>query len=332
MRNTGPEHPPVSVPAGPLPHIDVACGVLQRADGRVLIAQRPAGKIAAGKWEFPGGKIEAGESSRAALDRELAEELGVSLQQARPLIRFTHAYYDRIVTLETWLVTAWTGEAHGRESQCVEWHAADSATELDVLPTVAPILRALLLPTDYAFTPPQANESLIRDGLLHLPRGALLRLRLPALSDAAYTALARRVLPDAHALGLRVILDRGAALAQALGAAGWHQRQDELMACTPDPSPLPGLLRLGSCHDHASLAQAKALGCDAAVLGAVRSTFTHPEAPTLGWKGFAALAGEANLPVYALGGVGPRECAEAFAHHAQGVAGISAYWSRSEGS
>lgn len=330
MRSIEPEGPQVNAAAVPLPHIDVACGVLQRADGRVLIAQRPPGKIAAGKWEFPGGKIEAGESPRAALDRELHEELGVSLQQARPLIRFTHAYHDRIVTLHTWLVMAWAGEAHGRESQCVEWHAADAAINLDVLPTVAPILRALLLPTDYVFTPPDADEHLIRGSLSQLPSGALLRLRLPARSDQSYAALAGRVIADARALGLRVTLDRGEALARELGAAGWHQRQAELMACAERSPRPPGWLRLASCHDRASLEQARMLGCDAAVLGAVQATSTHPGATALGWRGFATLAGNANLPVYAIGGIGPRDRDRAFAHHAQGVAGISAYWSRSE--
>ena len=166
MRNTGPERPQVS---GLLPHIGVACGVLRRADGAVLLAQRPAGKIAAGKWEFPGGKIETGESPRVALERELHEELGIGISQARPLIRFTHAYHDRIVTLDTWLVERWRHEVRAVEGQCFDWQAPDAAIALDLLPTVQPILAALRLPTDYVFTPPDADEARIRDGLDGLP-------------------------------------------------------------------------------------------------------------------------------------------------------------------
>lgn len=314
----------------PVPHIHVACGVLRDAQGRVLVVERPAGKIAALKWEFPGGKIEPGETPRQALDRELHEEIGIVPREARPLVLFTHAYAERVVTLHTWLVTGWDGEVHGRESQRWVWQAPDAPHGLDVLPTVDPILRALRLPADYVFTPPDADERLIRAGLPGLPRGALLRLRLPALDVRAYAALARRVVEDARGFDLRVMIDRGAALAADLGAAGWHETQRELSAPVGrGDESRPRLLHLASCHDAASLARAREAGCDAAVLGTVAPTRTHAETKLLGWEGFASLAGNANLPVYAIGGLGPRHRDLAFAHHAQGVAGISAYWSRS---
>lgn len=326
------------------PHIFVACGVLIDAAGRVLIVERPPGKIASLKWEFPGGKIEPGETPREALDRELLEEIGIVVQQARPLILFTHEYLERKVTLHTFLVTAWEGEVHGRESQRFVWQAPGASHQLDVLPTVDPILRALNLPEDYVFTPPDADERVIRDGLPALSRGALLRLRLPTLDDATYTALARRVIDDARSLALRVMLDRGAALASALGAAGWHETQREIEVARMQSGASPeapdctrakatangtGLLRIASCHDAASLRQARGAGCDAAVLGTVAATRTHADSRLLGWDGFATLAASANLPVYAIGGLGPQDKPTAFAHHAQGVAGISAYWSRS---
>ncbi|MGQ0503098.1 MAG: Nudix family hydrolase [Panacagrimonas sp.] len=308
----------------------VACGVLQDPAGRVLITQRPAGKIAAGKWEFPGGKIEPGESAHAALARELGEELGIAPTAARPLIRFTHAYSDRIVTLDTWLVTGWTGEVQGRERQRFQWHAPDGAIALDLLPTVQPILRALRLPVDYVFTPPEADEELIFEGLARLPRGALLRLRLPARPRPSYEQLARRLVAQAPPHGLRIVLDRDAKMARDLGADGWHASQHTLLHATADEIELAKpLLRIASCHDVESLARARSLEFDAAVLGHVAATGSHPGAAPLGWPRFAALAGAANLPVYAIGGLGPTDRATAFAHHAQGVAGISAYWSRS---
>lgn len=315
------------VPHLSLPHIAVACGVLQRADGHVLLAQRPPGKLAAGKWEFPGGKIESGETAHAALARELREELGIDVTRARPLIRFTHAYSDRVVTLDTWLITAWQHEIQAIEGQRFAWHAPDAAIALDLLPTVQPILAALRLPTDYVFTPADADEIRIRDGLRHLPAACLLRLRLPLLDDVAYVELARAVIADARGTDLRVVLDRGPAMAESCGAAGWHQTQAGLSGGAETAAP--GLLRLASCHDAASLQRAREIGCDAVVLGSVRPTSSHPGGATLGWDGFSALAGNANLPVYALGGVGPQDRDSAFAHHAQGVAGISAYWSRS---
>lgn len=316
------------LPFAPLiPIIAVVCGVLRRADGAVLIAQRPAGKIAPGKWEFPGGKIEPGESPWQALARELHEELGIDPDTARPLIRFVHAYTDRVVHLDTWLVTAWRGAPQGREAQRFEWCAPSRAAHLDLLPTVAPILHALQLPEDYVFTAPDADERHIREGLPQLPTGALLRLRLPRLDDAAYRRLARSIRPDADTAGLRLVLDRTAQEALALGASGWHASHSTLLA--GGSAPMPGLLRLASCHDARSLAAAQAQGFDAAVLGPVQATPTHPGATALGWNGFEALAPGTPLPVYAIGGLGSADKDAAFARRAQGVAGISAYWRHS---
>lgn len=307
------------------PHIDVACGVLRDAGGRVLIVQRPLGKIAAGKWEFPGGKIEAGETPEAALRRELEEEIGVRTLRARPLLHFVHAYRERVVTLETWLVTGWEGELHGREGQAMVWRSLDDTADLDVLPTVAPILRALALPEDYVFTPPDASLEQILEGLPGLPAAALLRLRLPALPDAAYEVLAAQVIARARPRGLRVVLDRDPGMVRRLGAGGWHLSQRRL---GPSIAAQDDLLRLASCHDAESIALAREAGIVAIVLGPVQRTATHPDAKPLGWTAFAGLAVTAQCPVYAIGGLGPVDKAQAFAHRAQGIAGIGAYWSR----
>jgi 8-oxo-dGTP diphosphatase len=113
-----------------LPLIDVACGVLVDADGQVLMAQRPPGKIAAGHWEFPGGKIEPGETTLAALSRELREELGVEVLAAEPLIDFVHRYRDRRVRLRTYRVTAYRGQPQGQEAQTLAWRPVTRLLEL----------------------------------------------------------------------------------------------------------------------------------------------------------------------------------------------------------
>lgn len=310
------------------PHIHVACGVLRAADGRVLIVQRPPGKIAAGKWEFPGGKIEQEESPQSALYRELEEEIGIHVRAARPLLHFVQDYRERVVTLETWLVEAWDGVVQACEGQALAWRAIDDTADLDVLPTVAPILRALALPEQYVFTPPDAGLDFILAGLSALPHGALLRLRRPDLDDVAYAALAACLIGPAHARGLRLVLDRDAAMAARLGAAGLHLRHAQLRDAGARTAA-EGLLRIASCHDAASIESARAQGVDAIVLGPVLPTATHPGAPTLGWTRFAELAAHAGRPVYAIGGMAPHELARAYAHRAQGLAGISAYWSRS---
>ncbi|TLY89486.1 MAG: (deoxy)nucleoside triphosphate pyrophosphohydrolase, partial [Gammaproteobacteria bacterium] len=86
------------------PVILVVAAALYDRSGRVLIAQRPAGKPLAGRWEFPGGKVAAGESEHGALARELREELGIEMTAGRPFMRLTHAYPDREVELSLWVI------------------------------------------------------------------------------------------------------------------------------------------------------------------------------------------------------------------------------------
>lgn len=316
-------HLPAPAPARPV--IRVACGVLCRADGRVLMAQRPEGKIAAGWWEFPGGKIEADESPRAALARELHEELGVSLRAAQPLIRFAHDYSNRRVLLDTWLVTAFDGEPCSREGQAFRWlPVAELAAQDPVLPTVAPIAAALRLPGHYVFTPATAELPALLLGLPRLPAGALLRLRLRGCPAARYVEVASALLAATRPLGLKLILD-DPDLVTRLGADGWHADSRRLMALGARPQG-PGLC-LASVHDGAQLQQALRLGFDAAVLGPVSPTASHPGHPGLAWDGFEALRGTLPLPVFAIGGLGPAQLDQARQHRAQGLAGISAYWS-----
>ncbi|MDB5971930.1 MAG: 8-oxo-dGTP diphosphatase [Hydrocarboniphaga sp.] len=312
----------MAVTDDPRPLLQVACGVLQRADGAVLLAQRPPGKIAAGFWEFPGGKIEPGESAAAALARELHEELGVTLRAARPLIRLRHAYSNRIVVLDTWLVSAFDGEPESRENQALAWTALDAVGGYDTLPTVAPILKPLRLPPDYVFTPPMMEAAAIRAGLSRMPKHALLRLRLPALGDAAYAALASSLAKSVADHGLRLVLDRDPALSRELGC-GWHAPVAawRSLAARPDVVAF-----FGSAHTREELLALNALDADAAVLGHVQPTNSHANEAPLGWTGFAEAALEAGLPVYAIGGVGPRDHERAWNNGGQGCAGINAYW------
>jgi 8-oxo-dGTP diphosphatase len=189
-----------------------------------------------------------------------------------------------------------------------------------------PIVAALRLPQNYVFTPDGISEAALIASLPSLPRGALLRLRQPCLSDSAYRTLTERLVPACGRLGLQLMLDRDVAMVMELGAAGWHASVAALRAHTARPLP-ENFWFAASIHKEAELAQAQIAGADFLVAGSIHPTPSHPQGNVLGWSGLQVLADKANCPVYAIGGVGPNHREQAFAHYAQGVAGISAYWS-----
>lgn len=124
-------------------HFDVAAGILCDADGRVLIAERLGDGRFEGLWEFPGGKLDAGETASEALSRELAEELGIEVVISSPLIRLHHEYDDRIVTIEFFIVSQWNCQPVGREGQALKWVASELLDADELLPADRPVVEVL---------------------------------------------------------------------------------------------------------------------------------------------------------------------------------------------
>ena len=129
--------------SSPVPLVLVVAAALYDGDGRVLIAERPAGKHMAGRWEFPGGKVAAGESEAEALVREIREELGVNITASRPFMRLAHSYDDRDVALSMWIVEGFHGEPQGLDGQRLKWVAPTALLEEDILEADRPFVEAL---------------------------------------------------------------------------------------------------------------------------------------------------------------------------------------------
>jgi 8-oxo-dGTP diphosphatase len=129
--------------AGLVPTIRVVAAALYDSSGSVLIAERPPGKHLAGRWEFPGGKIDAGETEEAALTRELAEELGIAVRRARPLMRLAHDYDDRRIDISLWVVEEFRGEPSGLDGQVLKWVSPAKLHEEDMLKADVPFIAAL---------------------------------------------------------------------------------------------------------------------------------------------------------------------------------------------
>jgi len=205
--------------------VHVVAGVLRDDGGRVLLAQRPPGKHLAGGWEFPGGKLEPGESRLEALIRELQEELGVTAAAARPLMQVQHAYPERDILLDVWMVVRYDGLPAGLEGQTLRWWPADALPAADLLPADAPIVTALALPE--RLTLAEIGNYVLGDRRLHGALCADVAEGLAAVSAGADFLVARDVLPDQRLAALCAavhapVFARGIGLEAAwqLGAAG----------------------------------------------------------------------------------------------------------------
>ena len=252
------------------PVTEVAVGVLVRPDGAVLLADRPAGKPYAGYWEFPGGKIEPGETVSQALVRELAEELGVRVHASLPWTVIEYDYPHAYVRLHFRRIFAWDGTAHPQEGQRLHFHAPGSAAPAPLLPAAVAAMRWIQLP---AVTVCSSGTAMQADAALGWMRGALERgvrqiiWHEPLLAGAQRREAWRACAAMASGYGVRVLPDRRSAV-EADGVApepGADLYLDavQLRACAQ--RPCAGWLGAG-VQTPADLAHAAALGCDFAVL------------------------------------------------------------------
>lgn len=308
--------------------IHVAAAVIRGADGRILIAKRADTQHQGGLWEFPGGKVEASETVREALVRELQEELAISVIKAQPLIQVQHDYPDKHVLLDVWEVREFSGELHGAEGQPLAWVSARQLPEYEFPQANQPIVAAARLPEQYLITPQDLSASELLNGIHRaVSQGAgLLQLRAPAMFDPEYRTLAL------DAIGLcagraQVMLKGPLEWLSDFPAAGWHLTSKQLTELAGGERPIPASRWLAaSCHSLAELEMAAQLGVDFVTLSPLAATQTHPEAQPLGWTLCEQWIKQTNLPVFLLGGVGPDDAAQARNMGAQGVAGIRAFW------
>lgn len=305
--------------------VEVAAAVMLRADGReFLLAQRPEGKVYAGYWEFPGGKVEPGETVRQALIRELQEELGITVTECSPWLTRQFTYPHATVRLNFWRVTAWQGEigiTAPLEHSAVDWQiTGKAATVAPILPANDPILKALSLPTTMAITMAAIEgaerqlkrlENALKGGL------RLIQVRDKGLSAAERHSFAKMVCQMAHRYDALVVINDDEEIARQVGANGIHFSSVRLANCAQRPD----FAWVGaSCHSADEITRAGHLDFDYALLGPVLPTPTHPEAKGLGWAEVEKQLIGNTLPVFALGGMLPDMLREAENHGAHGIA------------
>jgi 8-oxo-dGTP diphosphatase len=305
--------------------IEVVAGALMRPDGSFMLGSRPEGKPYAGYWEFPGGKVEQGESAMQALVRELQEEMAITVTHATPWLTRVHHYEHASVRLHFFRVWDWQGEPQPQEGQQFAWQQPGQISVAPMLPANGPILKSLQLPALYAITcAHEIGRAAQLQALATGPAYGLVQVREPDMNRQQLQAFASEVAAIIHARGGKVVVN-----AEPDWLAGWpvdgvHLNGPRLRHLT---QRLDFAWVGASVHTPAELQQAGALALDYALLGHVQPTASHPGVTPLGWEGFAAvLADGIPLPVYALGGLKPQDVDRARQFAAHGVALMRGAW------
>ncbi|MBL1433569.1 MAG: Nudix family hydrolase [Gammaproteobacteria bacterium] len=332
--------------------IDVALAVIKDKLGRYLVAQRPVSTDYADYWEFPGGKREAGEDRLQVLQRECSEELGINVEHARPLFRWSYqykvnaegrhecrkpegvsvegalGYSDKHVRLDAWLIDGYSGEAHGAEGQQVRWLYPGEFGEYRFLEANKVLMNVLALPECCAITPEIGVEKDFYSQLdIFLSKNSisLLQFRAKNLSESIYKIQASNVVARCAEHNVTVMLNAEPAWAETVGDAGLHLPSQRLMSSDSRPVAKDRWLS-ASCHSAEELEHAERIGVDFVFLSPVLPTQSHPGAKVLGWEVLEGLVSKANIPVYALGGMTTRHLDQAQQLGCQGIASISEFW------
>jgi 8-oxo-dGTP diphosphatase len=307
--------------------VHVAVAVIENDNGDVLIAKRPDHLHMGGLWEFPGGKVEAGETVLQALQREIHEEVALEIHAASPLLQIPFQYPEKKVLLDVWRVTGFSGAARGCESQQVLWVPRKKLCGYEFPPANRAILTVLQLPERLLVT----GEFSSIEECLQRARAAFetfgiraLMLRAHHLDQAEYARLADALSGLCLQYGARLLLNTAPG-GMRDAADGLHFTSWRLLACRERPVSQHKLFG-ASCHNAADVQHALSVGADYLLLSPVLPTTSHPDAPALGWEGLALLLSSCPVPVFALGGLDDSHLQQARSLGAAGIAGIGAWW------
>jgi 8-oxo-dGTP diphosphatase len=305
-------------------HVVIAViAVIRDKSNQVLIAQRAANQHQGGKWEFSGGKVEAGESAQQALTRELNEELGIQVNDCMRLIQIQHHYNTCTVFLDVYEVTRWQGEVCGKEGQPIRWVKINSLNNYDFPRANTPILQALMLPDTCLITPEIDSEAEFQQGIRNcLDKGiTLIQFRAKTLPDDVYIKRAQWLIAQCKNANISLVLNSPPA--QLALTTGLHLTSSQLLGLNNRPK---ARLLSAACHNKVELLKAQQLKVDFIFLSPIKTTLSHPEANGKGWQWFQQSINNINIPIYALGGLGIDDIETARQKGGQGIAAISQLW------
>ncbi|MCG9491449.1 thiamine phosphate synthase [Acinetobacter pittii] len=294
----------------PKPIVDVAIAILIHR-GKILVGWRQEEQHQGGKHEFPGGKVEQGETPEDACRREIYEEVGIGLKDWHQFDYIHHEYDDIIVNLHLFHSYV-PDELLNLIHQPWAWYTRDQLLHLNFPKANKDIIKRLYWP------------HLIKiSNMLSMVESsdALLYWRIEEFEQQYIEQLT--ALDEEQRSNLIINVDMWQQLSSELQKQikTVHLKQSQLMNLHKGDLTV-GVRYIAACHDAVSLKQAQQIGCDAVFISPVKPTTTHPEAVALGWERFSDLAQNSQIPVFALGGVHPDDLTIAQQHGAHGLAGI----------
>lgn len=307
--------------------VHVAVGVIRNACHQVLIAKRAGHLHQGGLWEFPGGKIEPGETVERALQRELQEELGISARNFSPLLKIHHDYPDKSVLLDVWEVTDFEGKPQGLQQQPLQWVDVEALPAHEFPQANRPIITALRLSREMMITGDwESQDDFLRRLRNALRRGVnLVQLRAHQCATLEYEDLFWIASAVCQEFKATLVPNTSLEIFQKLSASALHLNTQRMMAFTNRPVSKNILLGV-SCHNLQEIRQAERIEADYITLAPVFPTRTHPGSEVLGLEKFSSLAKQTSLPVYALGGIDSDRSDDVRRAGAFGIAGIRNWW------
>lgn len=325
--------PSIAVKSG---FIHVVAGLIRDVDDpqKIFLTRRKQGQHLENLWEFPGGKVEPGESRFQSLRRELLEETGIHVISAQPLQSVYHEYHDKSILLDVWEIKRYRGHVHGCEGQQSRWVDVSELDQLDFPAADMPVLKALKLPPELLVTPDMAehHQSTYLEHfawLMQKKAYPLVLFRSHHLDDDRYAEVAKELQQIGEPFQSEIIIHRPSLKSLQSSQFDKFSRRhlNSYLLQSLNENPFSENFKLSaSCHDGAELTMARKLDCDFALLSTVRPTLSHPGRNAKGWFGFNRLARQSLLPLYALGGIQRRDFTTARFQGAIGVAGVSDFW------
>ncbi len=307
--------------------VHVAVAVIENAQGQILIAKRPDHLHMGGFWEFPGGKLEPGESVFGALQREIKEELALQVHSAEPILRIPFDYPEKSVVLHVWRVTHFSGVEQSVESQPLRWVYPSELAHYTFPPANRGILTALQLSPRMLITGSFQTEAecLARVRYAVEQQGiSCVQFRAHQLPGDEYRHLAVKLHRYCESADVKLLLNSTPLLVLP-EKCGLHLSGKALAAI--DRRPVKSTVLLGaSCHNDAELSKALSLPVDYVTFSPIHTTSTHPEQLALGWEALTRFVDRSSVPVFALGGMRDDDLEKARQCGAVGVAAINAWW------